>query len=136
MAEPKKRGGKPEHTPSDEQKRLVESLVVAGVTHERIASIIGICPRTLARKYDTLLKDSRQQALGRNTVVLMNLAAKGNVSAAIYLQKCLGGPEWKEKPQIEVSGTVQTQTKKPNVKALSTDELKRLVELGKKCVSN
>ena len=99
----KKRGPKP-HQPSDETNRMVDALVISGVTQERIAGIIGISETSLKRHYSEALKNARQKALGRNTVNLMNMAENGDHSAAIYLQKCLGGNEWKEKIQSEQSG--------------------------------
>lgn len=85
---------------------MVRALVTAGVTQDRISKVVGIDKKTLIKHYREELDSARDEALGRNTVALMQMANKGNAAAAIYLQKCLGGREWNERNQTEHEGTI------------------------------
>ena len=87
----------PAHKPTDQQRAMVRALVTAGLTQDRTAAVIGINKSTLIKHYKKELEGARDEALGRNTVALMQMANKGNAAAAIYLQKCLGGREWNER---------------------------------------
>lgn len=100
----KDKGGRPAHKPTETIRQMVKALAIAGVTQERIAETVELNLSTVRKHYLKELTCGRVQALGRNTVLLMNEAAKGNVTAAIYLQKCLGGPEWREKQDVNLSG--------------------------------
>lgn len=99
-------GGMPAHKPTDQQRAMVRALVTAGLTQDRTAAVIGINKSTLIKHYKKELEGARDEALGRNTVALMQMANKGNAAAAIYLQKCLGGREWNERNQTEHEGTI------------------------------
>jgi len=99
-------GGMPAHKPTDQQRAMVRALITAGLTQDRTAAVIGINKSTLIKHYKKELEGARDEALGRNTVALMQMANKGNAAAAIYLQKCLGGREWNERNQTEHEGTI------------------------------
>ena len=103
----KKKGGMPAYVPTKESRGMVLALITAGVTWERTADVLGINKSTLQKYYRDELQSGREKALGRNTIALMNMAAKGNATAAIYLQKCLGGAAWREKQETEHSGDVK-----------------------------
>ena len=92
--------------PDVKSRNMVRALVTAGLTQDRTAAVLGINKSTLRKHYAEELSGARDEALGRNTVALIQMAAKGNAAAAIYLQKCLGGPGWNEKNLTEHDGTV------------------------------
>lgn len=96
-------GGKPAHVPDVKSRNMVRALVTAGLTQDRTAAVLGINKSTLIKHYKKELEGARDEALGRNTVALIQMANKGNAAAAIYLQKCLGGPGWNEKNFTEMS---------------------------------
>ena len=96
----------PAHKPTDQQRAMVRALVTAGLTQDRTAAVIGINKSTLIKHYKKELEGARDEALGRNTVALIQMANKGNAAAAIYLQKCLGGPAWNERNQVEHDGAI------------------------------
>lgn len=102
----KARAGQPPHEPDARSRVMVRALVTAGMTQERTAAVIGINKTTLRKHYPEELASGRDEALGHNTISLMEMARKGNAAAAIYLQKCLGGPAWNEKNLTEHDGTV------------------------------
>lgn len=99
-------GGMPAHKPTDQQRNMVRALVTAGLTQDRTAAVIGINKSTLIKHYKKELEGARDEALGRNTVALIQMSNKGNAAAAIYLQKCLGGAAWNERNQTEHEGTI------------------------------
>lgn len=100
-----KRGrGRPKYEPDDTTREQIKIMVTAGLPHERIASVIKINLRTLYNYYRVELDNGKAEALKNNTVSLMAAAKKGSVPALIYLQKCLGGNDWKERIQTEQSG--------------------------------
>jgi len=96
----------PAHKPTDQQRAMVRALVTAGLTQDRTAAVIGVNKSTLIKHYKKELEGARDEALGRNTVALIQMANKGNAAAAIYLQKCLGGVAWNERNQTEHEGTI------------------------------
>lgn len=100
----KKRPGRPKYEPTKAVSEQVCAMVTAGLSHERIASILKIDLKTLYKYYRDEMDNGKAEALKTNTVTLMAAAKKGSVPAMIYLQKCLGGNDWKERIQTEQSG--------------------------------
>lgn len=99
--------GHPPHQYSRETASKIEIMVAAGLTQERIAKVIGIARSTLQNHYKEPLSVGRDKALANNTVSLFNAARQGNVTAMIYIQKCIGGAEWKERAAAEHTGEVK-----------------------------
>jgi N-acetylglucosamine kinase-like BadF-type ATPase len=97
----KKKRGRPKYTPTPDVRQKIEAMTTAGLREEVMARILDISRNTLRQYYALELETGRDKALAGNTVALMNAARKGNVTAMIYLQKCLGGNEWKEKQEIK-----------------------------------
>ena len=97
----KKKAGRPKYTPTQEVRNKVEAMTTAGLREEVMARILDISRNTLREYYATELETGRDKVLTGNTVALVKASRNGNVTAMIYLQKCLGGSEWKEKQEIK-----------------------------------
>ena len=105
-APPKTRGRKA-YKPTDEMRKKIVVMVTAGLAERTISTITGLARMTLRKYYPDELSTGRETALFHNTTRLIILANKGNVAAAIYLQKCLGGQQWREYRHDDVSGDVK-----------------------------
>lgn len=78
---------RPEFVPTEEQKRQVEIVAGAGVTHEEIAIGIGISRPTLRKHFAQELTAGAYQRRAKVLDALYTMAAeKGNAAAArVYL---------------------------------------------------
>ena len=112
---------------------LVGKLAAIQCTEIEIAGILDISERTLQRDAEfcriySLKKDSGKASLRR---MQWKKAEEGNATLLIWLGKQYLGQT--DKQEMEHSGgTSQDITTKPDYSKLSTEELKALVELGKK----
>ena len=94
--------GRPEFAPTDEQRKLVKSMVAVGITQEKICKVIGIAKGTLEKHFEEEIATAAAEA---NTAVgqsLFDQATGGNVSAAIWWTKARMG--WSEKNTLEHTG--------------------------------
>ena len=97
------KGGRPQHQPSDGDRRKVEAMSAYGIRREEIASIIGIAPHTLAKHYSEELETGLARANARVAESLYKKAiGEGRDSAlcAMFWLKTRAG--WKE-PKAEVA---------------------------------
>lgn len=105
MTTAKRTPGRPKHAPTEKTRAQAEVLAASGVTEETIASCLGITRPTLRVHYEKELTQGREMTLAKNTAALVSAARQGNITAMIYLQKCLGGTRWREN-QSEHTGEV------------------------------
>ena len=91
-----------ERIPSEEDKKLVRTLVAVGITFEDIASKLDISSDTLVKHYKRELDDGRIDANASIAQTLFQQAKGGNTSAAIFWLKTRA--RWKETTAHEVSG--------------------------------
>ena len=112
---------------------LVGKLAAIQCTEIEIAGILDISERTLQRDAEfcriyALKKDSGKASLRR---MQWKKAEEGNATLLIWLGKQYLGQ--RDKQEMEHSGGTSLDiTTKPDYSKLSTEELKALVELGKK----
>lgn len=102
--------GAPKHVPNEQSQELVRALVVAGWTHEKIASAVRVDEKTLRKHYANELDHAKAMADAMVSRSLLMQAVGGprqeweraNVSAAIWYSKTQMG--WKQ-PDAEVKFT-------------------------------
>lgn len=103
--EPKNKGGRPSHQPTDRDRKQVESLVGFGIPQKEICGLIGISLPTLLAHYRDELDLGSAKA---NSLVAQSLFNKAtgdgpsSVTAAIFWLKTRA--RWKETQTHEVSG--------------------------------
>ena len=93
-----KRIGRPAFVPTPQQRNIVKLMASAGLTHQEIASAIGIGERSVRRHFATELKNAKALLIGAAVGVLsraMRSGGRDGVLAAIFTLKCRGG--WSEK---------------------------------------
>src|SRR5580692_11795710 len=93
--------GRPKHTKTPETLQKVRNWAMVGVTHENIATLIGIAPKTLLKHYRTELDVGKATANATVCAHLFDLARKGNLGAICFWLKTQAG--WRE------TSLVQTQ---------------------------
>jgi hypothetical protein len=96
---------RPQHQPTDEQRRQVMTLASLGITQDQIASLLRLAPKTLRLRYRNELDTGTTEANVRVAQSLFNMATKGgNVAAQIFWLKARAG--WREPPRdANVGGT-------------------------------
>jgi predicted transcriptional regulator len=108
-----------EHTPTDEQRRLVDTTSGLGLPHEQIAALIGIDDKTLRKHYRKELDDGKAKANTQIAKTLYNKALAGDTTALIWWTK--SQMRWSETVKTEVTGAdgeplqgIQVSFVKPN----------------------
>lgn len=88
--------GRKPHTPTPEQRKLVEELTAVGVKQPDVARLVGIGVTTLADRYREELDTGAVKANAAVAKSLFKMAtgAKPNVAAAIFWLKVRAG--WRE----------------------------------------
>src|ERR671933_2097445 len=86
-----------------EKRRTVKALAGYGLTHEQIASVIGLrSPKTLRKHFRRELAGGRAEADARVGQTLYQMATSGKHPAAtLFYMKCRCG--WREQPREERS---------------------------------
>lgn len=97
-----KKMGRPRHIATDENKKIVRALSAVGITHEDIASKLGISADTLVLYYKEDLDFGRIDANASIGQTLFQQAKNGNTAAAIFWLKTRA--RWKETHTHEISG--------------------------------
>lgn len=90
------------HQPTEETRKLAKALASVGITHEDIASKIGISADTLVKYYKKELDDGRIDANAAIAKGLFQQAKSGNTAASIFWLKTRAG--WKETQVQEHQG--------------------------------
>lgn len=89
----------PPHKPTPEQRQLVQLHATIGTTHDNIARIIGIDPKTLRKHYRDELDLAMAKANATIGGALFNKAKGGDTAAMIFWAKTRMG--WRERQEID-----------------------------------
>jgi len=123
------------HIPTDQQRKMVQSMVGFGITLEQIGKIIGCERDTLMRHYRDELDTGVSRA---NSLVAQNLFSiatskgQGSVAAAIFWMKTRA--RWRETDRLELTGPdgspIQTEERKMlDITALSWEQRDQLKQI-------
>lgn len=105
--------GRPPHQPTDDTRFIVSTACVAGVTHERIAQMIGVSLKTLLKHYQDELQGGDAMLTTRVAGNLYQHAAgfrgdpKAQVTAAIFWMKTRAG--WRENVDVNLTGKMELE---------------------------
>ena len=99
----KKRGGQNAHRPNDTTRRQVSGMALAGLTHERIARLIGISDECLRRHYRAEL-ENEGFVLGEIAQGLAQRAMDGDTVSSIFYLKARAG--WRDQ-HVKIDGDVR-----------------------------
>jgi hypothetical protein len=83
-------------------------MVAYGITHDQIASIIGISDETLRKYYRDALDLGKAKAIEEVANSLFDTAVSGDVQAQKFFLSARGN--WTEKQQTEHSGSVEVRS--------------------------
>ena len=105
----KKRGpGQPPHEPTDQNRKMVESMSAYGIPQEDISKVIGISVDTLAKYYREELDTATAKANAKVAETLYRQATNvdnpRSATAAIFWLKTRGG--WRETVNLDHSGSL------------------------------
>src|SRR5258706_10311019 len=91
--------GRPKHKPTEEQRTKVQQLAACGVSHEKIAQIMGFrSPKTLRTHYRKVLDIAATEANVNVAAALYSNAVGGNTQAQMCWLRSRGG--WKDRPDF------------------------------------
>lgn len=113
----------------------LEKLAALGLTDEEIADFIGVCRKTLhtmKKENERFLHTIKMGKLKADSKVISSLyeqATQGNVTAQIYWLKNRRSAEWRDRQDIEHSGTI-TYKEEPIQKELEKLDTKDLINLA------
>jgi DNA-binding XRE family transcriptional regulator len=110
----KKRGrGQPPHEPTQQQRKMVESMSAYGIPQEDISKVVGINRTTLAKHYREELDTATAKACAKVAETLYRQATDvknpRSATAAIFWLKTRGG--WRE--TVVVDNTSSDGTMSP-----------------------
>jgi hypothetical protein len=100
------RGGRPPFKPTARDRKHVEMMVGFGIPEVDIAKCLGISAPTLRKHFRDEIDTGSTKAIAKVGTALFQKAIKGDTSCMIFFLKTRGG--WREKQQVEHSGSVQT----------------------------
>lgn len=95
----KKSIGRPEHIPTDQNRKQVKTLVGYGLRQEDIAKLIGITFKTLQKHYLEEIQTGKATANAEVVNCLFQSIKKGNVIAQIFWLKTQC--KWKDTEVIQ-----------------------------------
>lgn len=104
MPAKKRRGPKP-HEPTPCQRKQVAACMVAGLTEDMTASILGINKSTLRKHYKPELEQSRAKVVTKIASTLAQKAMNGDNACMFFYLKTRAG--WRETQRHEHSGEVK-----------------------------
>ena len=101
-----KPNGRPQYTPTDDDRKTVSLMCAVGIPHEGIAACIGdgIDDKTLRKHFSEELRTAKIKANTKVGGVIFNAAMTGNITAAGLWAKTQMG--WSEKQEVQVSGKI------------------------------
>ena len=94
----KRERGRPQHVPTDDQRKIAELAAAVGIPHHEIGPLIGVSIKTLLKYYRRELKLGKTKA----TVTVggrLYKMTETNAAAAIFWMKSQAG--WREKHVVE-----------------------------------
>ena len=95
----------------------VEELASKLLTKEQIAISLGISVDTLysrqreSQDFQDAIKRGREKGVALVAEKLVNSAIDGNTTAQIFVLKTHGGPDWKDRQDVNLSGEVTVKAK-------------------------
>lgn len=95
----------------------VEDLASKLLSKEQIAISLGISNATLYNRqlenveFLEAIKRGRQKGVALVAEKLVNSAIDGNTTAQIFVLKTHGGPDWKDRQDVNLSGEVTVKAK-------------------------
>ena len=113
--------------------KKVEKYASQLLTNDQIAINLGVCRKTFYVKksefpeIDEAIKRGREKGITKVINKLLESALAGNITAQIFILKTHGGPDWKEKQDVNLTGGLEV--KQRTLKEMSDAELK--AELAK-----
>ena len=115
----------------------VEELASRLLSKEQIAISLGISTATLYNRqledveFLEAIKRGRQKGVAMVANKLVESAMDGNTTAQIFVLKTHGGPDWKDRQDINLSGELEVKNK--SLKDMTDEELKaELAKYGNK----
>jgi len=98
--------GRPKHKPTEEDRTKVHSLAACGISHKKIAQIMGFrSPKTLRTHYRKVLDHAATEANATVASALYSNAVNGkDTQAQMFWLKCRGG--WKDRPDFSAQAHV------------------------------
>jgi hypothetical protein len=118
-----------QHSPTNEQRQLVQLHATIGTQQSVIADIIGVDDKTLRKHYREELDQSRAKANATIGGVLFNKAKGGDTAAMIFWMKTQAG--WREKSEIDHTSSDGSMTPKGlDLSGLSDDALREVAALA------
>ena len=97
-----------EHVPTEDQRRMVAALVVAGAPQDRIARCVGINRETLEKHYREELDTSEDKLAAMCAGKLGTAIREGEAWAICFFLKCRRG--WRERSEVEFSGGLELRS--------------------------
>ena len=110
----------------------VEDLASKLLSKEQIAISLGISNATLYNRqlenveFLEAIKRGRQKGVAAVAEKLVNSAIDGNTTAQIFVLKTHGGPDWKDRQDVNLSGEVTVKAK--SLQDMSDEELQAELE--------
>lgn len=108
----KRRGGKPEHVPTDQTRKMVMLCMALQYTQAQTCSMVGVSEKTLRLHYEKELAEGADKMLAAVAGNLFTIATqqrdlKAALSACIFIMKTRAGWRTTEGP-IEAEATTST----------------------------
>lgn len=110
----------------------VEALASRLLTKEQIAISLGISERTLytnqkeSAEFAEAIKRGREKGVAAVANKLVESAMDGNTTAQIFVLKTHGGPDWKDRQDVNLSGEVTVKAK--SLQDMTDEELQAELE--------
>ena len=112
--------------------KRVEELASKLLSKEQIAISFGISERTLytnqkeSAEFAEAIKRGREKGVALVAEKLVNSAIDGNTTAQIFVLKTHGGPDWKDRQDVNLSGEVTVKAK--SLQDMTDEELQAELE--------
>ena len=121
----KRRGGKPEFRPTDDERKQVETLSGYGVPYEQIAILVrgGIDVNTLMKHFRSELVSGKAKANTKVARTLFQKAVNGDTGAAIWWSKTQ--LRWAETQKHEHTGADGAPIELARIERVVVDGAKR-----------
>ncbi len=105
----KRKPGRPAFAPTKAQREQVEHWAAAGVPQKTIAILIGVANDTLRKHFIEQLDNGRWRAFGDLYGKAYSLAMAGDKLLLIYLMRCIGPEEFKQRAGFVPPGANVTE---------------------------
>ena len=96
------KGGRPEHKPTDQTRRFVQTCSMGGIPQDEICAAIGINKNTLHKHYREEIDQSLPKATAKVVQTAFQLATSGKCPAmTMFWLKCRAN--WSQKAEIDIT---------------------------------